>query len=253
LALLWIGGVVAPLAMARLRDSRFLSIAYVAAFAIDYGAHGKDYYLFPVYPTLLAVGAAAASGLPRLAAAAFVGLAAALTALVSPLVLPILDPPDLARYIARTGLKPRPDEAAGVGAPLTQVFSDELGWRELEFEVAKAYHALPEDERSRTAILAQNYGEAAAIDVFGAADGLPPAISGQNQYFLWGARGYDGGVILHINGDPETWRKRCASVEVVAKFGAPYVMPYENDRPIFVCRGFRAPLGDVWPRFRSYR
>ena len=253
LAILWIAGIVAPFVTPRLRPARFLSIGYLVAFAIDYAAHGKDYYLFPAYPTLLAIGAAAASNLPRVAVGAGIGLAAALTAVVAPVALPILAPEQLARYLEKTGLRPRPDEAAAAGAPLTQVFSDEFGWRELERKVADAYRALPSDERPRAAILAQNYGEAAAIDVYGAADGLPPAISGQNQYFLWGPRGYDGSLIIHVNGDPEAWRRRCASVEVVATFGSPYAMPYENDRPIFICRGLRARLADVWPRFRSYR
>ena len=31
-----------------------------------------------------------------------------------------------------------------------------------------------------------NYGEAAAIDVFGRGLGLPPAVSGHNNYYLWG-------------------------------------------------------------------
>jgi hypothetical protein len=42
------------------------------------------------------------------------------------------------------------------------------------------------DERAGAAILASNYGEAAAIDVYGETDSLPPAISGNSQYFLWG-------------------------------------------------------------------
>ncbi len=253
LALLWIAGIVAPFLMPRLRSARFLSIGYVVAFTIDYVAHGKVYYLFPAYPTLFAIGAAAVTFLPRIAVAAWIGLAAALTAVVAPIVLPILAPEQLARYLDATHLRPPPDEAAAAGAPLTQAFSDEFGWRELANKVADVYRALPPDERARAAILTQNYGEAAAIDVYGAAEGLPPAISGQNQYFLWGSRGYDGSVLIHVNGDPEAWRRRCTSVEVAATFGVAYAMSYETNRPIFVCRGLRTPLTDVWSRFRSYR
>jgi hypothetical protein len=175
------------------------------------------------------------------------------SAALAPVVLPLLDPPALAAYLDRYHLHPKPDELAAVGAPLTQVFSDELGWRALEKTVAAAYRALPPDDRGRVAIVASNYGEAAAIDVYGAADGLPPALSGQNQYYLWGPRGYDGGLTLHINGDPERWRPNCASLDIVAHFGAPYAMPYENDRPIFLCRGLRVPLQDAWPRFKRFQ
>jgi hypothetical protein len=62
--------------------------------------------------------------------------------------------------------------------------------------VAQVYHHLrPEDEK-RAAIFCQNYGEAGAIDFFGPKLGLPPAISGHQNYFLWGQRDWTGEVIL---------------------------------------------------------
>jgi hypothetical protein len=178
--------------------------------------------------------------------------AVALSAVAAPVVLPLLDPPALARYLDRTHLRPRPDEAAGIGAPLTQVFSDELGWRSFEKQVAEVYNALPPEDRAHAAIMAVDYGEAAALDYYGPADGLPTAISGQNQYFLWGPHGYDGGIIIHANGRPETWLRFCDSSTVAGTFGAPYAMPYENDRPIILCHGLKRNLSDTWDRFKRY-
>jgi hypothetical protein len=252
LAPLWVAGVVAPFLVTELKPVRFLSIAFVAATVINMAAGGKDYYLFAVYPVMFAAGAAAFSRLRNWIAALWMIAATANFALAAPIVLPILSPPALARYFSRTHLKPRPDEAAGIGAPLTQVFSDEMGWRELEKQVASIYRSLPASEQKNAAILASNYGEAAAIDVYGKADGLPPAISGQNQYYLWGPRGHDGSVIIHINGDPDFWRHLCQTVEVAGTFGVPYAMPYENGRPIFICRGLRFNLIKAWPHFRRY-
>ena len=166
--------------------------------------------------------------------------------------MPILDPPDLAAYLASTHLRPPPDEAAAVGAPLTQVYSDELGWRELEHRVAAVYRALPDDDKKHVTILASNYGEAAAIDFYGRAE-LPPAASGQNQYYLWGPGGGDGSVIIHVGGDPERWRKLCQNLEIADTFGVPYAMPYENGRPIMICRGFRAGLSTTWARFKRFQ
>jgi hypothetical protein len=68
-----------------------------------------------------------------------------------------------------TGVRPAPIEAAGVGAPLTQGLSDEFGWQEQK--VAAAFHQLSPDDQKRAAILASNYGQAAAVDVYGSADG----------------------------------------------------------------------------------
>jgi hypothetical protein len=250
LAPLWIAGVIAPFVSARLKKARFIAIGYVVTAALIIALRGKDYYLFPAYPALFAIGAVACARLTVWVGAPWLVLATANTALLAPLVLPILAPPALEDYLDQHHLHPPPDELAAVGAPLTQVFSDEMGWRKLEQQVAAIYRGLPADEQRRAAIIGSNYGEAAAIDVYGAADGLPPALSGQDQYWFWGPRGFDGSVVIHINGDPEHWRPNCASLDIVGSFGAPYAMPYENNRPIFICRGLRVPLQEAWPRFK---
>lgn len=253
LAPLWLAGVVAPFRTARLKDARFIAIAYPIAAAIIIGAHGKNYYLAGAYPSLFAVGAVALQSIGRGWRVFWLVVTGATSIPLAPVVLPILDPPVLARYLARTHLAPPPEEAAAIGAPLTQLFSDQLGWRALEQQVAEAYRALPEDERAHTALVAADYGEAAALDFYGAADGLPPAFSGQNQYFLWGVHGFTGDTVLMVNGDPARFERLCRSSEIVGRIGAPFVMPYENDRPIILCRGLRRPLAEVWPLFRRYR
>lgn len=252
LAPLWLAGLIGPFLQPALKPLRFLSIAFAGAAVLDFVTGGKDYYLFAAYPTLFAVGGTACARLNRIAAAIWLTATAAVFALLAPIALPLLDPPVLARYLQATHLRPPPDELAAVGAPLTQVFSDEMGWRELEKKVAAAYRSLPDAERSRAAILAVDYGEAAAIDVYGKADGLPPALSGEDQYFLWGSHGYDGSVILHINGNERSWRRFCEDVEVIGTFGAPYAMPYENGRPILLCHRLRANLTETWERFKRY-
>jgi len=252
LAPLWLAGAIGPFLVPALKPLRFLSIAFAGAAVLDFVSGGKDYYLFAAYPSLFAVGGVACARVNRIVAAIWLAAAAAVFALLAPIALPLLDPPTLARYLQVMHLRPRPDEIAAVGAPLTQVFSDEMGWRELEKKVAAVYRSLPDAERNRAAILALDYGEAAAVDVYGRADGLPPALSGENQYFLWGAHGYDGSVILYINGNERRWRRFCEHLDVIGTFGAPYAMPYENGRPILLCHGLRANLTDTWMRFKHY-
>jgi hypothetical protein len=100
------------------------------------------------------------------------------------------------------------------------------------------------------ATIAANYGQSAAIGVYGKADGLPPALSGHNQYWLWGPRGHDGSLAIHAGGDPERWRRGCGSLDIVGKTDNAFAMPYENSRSIFICRGLRVPIAELWDRLK---
>jgi len=98
-----------------------------------------------------------------------------------PLVLPILPPDGLERYQATLGVAPPRMENKKYGA-LPQHLADMFGWEELRDAVAWA--ALQIEPGERAAVFTQNYGEAAALELFGSA-GLP-VISGHNSYYLWG-------------------------------------------------------------------
>ena len=251
LAPLWIAAIVAPFVSARLAPFRFLSVAFVAMAIFIVVSHGKSYYLAGAYPTMFALGAAACTRIPRWLVALWAALVAVSGALALPLVLPVLPPDRLETMMNAMHPRPRPIEAAGVGAPLMQMLSDEFGWPDLARDVEAAYAALPPADRAKAAILASNYGEASAIDYYG--NGLPPALSGNDNYYLWGPRGYDGSVVLAVNADLAQWSRICDSARVVATFGtSPYAMPYERDRPIVVCRGMRPPLPQLWPAFKHY-
>ena len=252
LAPLWLAGAIGPFVRADLGRFRFLSIAFVVTVVLVFATHGKSYYLAGVYPSMFALGAAALRGLRTPVVAVWTALALGSAALALPLVLPVLPPASLARYLNRAYVRPRPVEVAGIGAPLTQLFSDEFGWRELARTVAAVYRDLPADERTHAAILARNYGEAAAIDVYGASDHLPPARSEQNQYYLWGPGDNRSTVVIAVNANPERWARFCARSTVAARFGVPYAMPYERDRAIVVCEGLAVPLSAAWPRFKHY-
>jgi hypothetical protein len=248
---LWLAGALAPWVDRRFARWRFLSIAFVLTFAIMIALHAKDYYLAPAYGAMFAVGAAAVERWVRSHAVRMAYVAGALffSAMAAPLAMPILDPPVLARYIRVLRAHPTPTETSAQ-SELPQEFADMLGWRTFALQVKAAIEQLPPADRARVALLTSNYGEAAAIDVYGPALGLPAAISGHNQYGLWGPRGYDGSVVLRIAGNEALWRPRCTSLAVVGRFGAPFVMPYENDAPILLCRGLTPPLPELWPQLR---
>lgn len=252
LAPLWLAGVVAPFVSPTLKPVRFLAIAFLGATAIDIATGGKDYYLFGAYPAMFAIGAVVCGALWAWAVGAWLAASLANFLLVAPIVFPLLPPGRLFELFEHSHLRPAPDEKAAIGAPLTQVFSDEFGWRALERRVAAVWRRLPASDRQGAAIYADNYGEAAAIDVYGRKDGLPTAISGDNQYYLWGPRGADGRIIVVVNGDPAFWRTHCASLRRVATFGVPLAMPYERNRPIMLCGDLKGGLTTMWPALKRF-
>jgi hypothetical protein len=251
LAPLWITGIVAPFVSRRFAPFRFLSATFVITAVLVVVTHGKMYYMAGAYPTMLALGAAACTRLWRWFVALWAVLAVANAASALPLVLPVISPVALQHMMSNMSYRPKPVEAAGIGAPLMQMFSDQFGWRDLAGTVETVYNSLPPDQRAKAAIFASNYGEAAAVDFYGR--GLPPALSGNNNYYLWGPRGYDGSLVIGINESTADWSSICGSVREVARFGtSPFAMPYEVHRPIVLCRNMHPPLPQIWPRFKHY-
>ena len=245
----WLLGLWQLVRAPRLRP---LGIAALVVAALVLALHGKIYYLAPLYPLLFAAGGVAIEALVARAwaRAAALGLLAVGGALTAPLALPILSVPSLLRYQAALRFEPPRTERLRY-RPLSQVFADEHGWRELEAAVARVYRALPPDDARRAGLYAQNYGEAGALDFFGAPDGLPPATSGHNSYYTWGPP--RGDVLIAVGGRRQDYTRDFADVVEVARLPPnPWVMPYEDELPIFVARGRLRPMSEIWPGARHY-
>ncbi|MGJ5816539.1 ArnT family glycosyltransferase [Paludibaculum fermentans] len=258
LALIWMAGLAWLFSRPGLR---FLAYGFVVLMALMIGLHAKHYYPGDVYPYLFAAGAVALEGWTRgrrfVRAALTVGVVVT-GLLLTPVVMPVLPEPQMVSYtrwlLARLGLEPK--TLATEIRPEGELSSDWAGmhgWPELASTVARVYQSLPEADRQRAVIAAENYGEASAIDFLGRPYGLPPVISGHNQYFLWGTHGYRGDVTICVGGDCGARLHLFARCERAATFTAPWVQPDENNLPITVCRDIRIPLGEIWPRVKHYQ
>lgn len=256
LSIVWLAGLVWLLYR---RGTRFLGIAYLALIIMMWALDAKNYYPGPVYPYMIAAGAVpielwtAAHRAWRIGAVALI-LACALPSM--PFALPVFPLKTFVAYQESLGrsfhVRFHVDAKAGNAVPI-QYYADMTGWPELTAVVARVYKSLPPGERSQAAVFAANAGEAAAIDVFGKRYGLPPALSGNNNYWLWGPRGFSGNVLIDVHGSLPDDRLRFDSVRLAATFRNPYGMPYENDVPIYICRGIHRPLAALWPKLRNYR
>src|SRR6266404_2973482 len=54
---IWITGLMAVLFSSRLKPYRVLGWSYLVCYSVFFAVHGKNYYLAPIYPVLLAAGA----------------------------------------------------------------------------------------------------------------------------------------------------------------------------------------------------
>jgi 4-amino-4-deoxy-L-arabinose transferase-like glycosyltransferase len=255
LALTWIAGLAWLLAHA---ETRFVGLGFLFLLAAMIASHAKHYYPADIYPVLFAAGGVAverATDARRWLRPVVTTVAAAAGLAAIPYVLPVLPVPVFLRYhgfvSSRLQLEATRTENARPTA-LPQDWADMHGWPELAAAVARVVESLPPGERERAAIVTANYGEAAAIDFFGERYHLPPVLSGHNQYFLWGTHGYDGEVVIDVNGDCGRRAQLFRSSEQAAFLTSPLVMPWENDVPIMVCRGIARPLPELWAGKKFY-
>ncbi len=255
---IWITGVIALLFSSRLKPYRLLGWCYLAAFTVFVVLKGKNYYLAPIYPMLLAAGAVTIeSGIERWRQAwlkpAIVVLLLAGGAWLAPLTMPVLTVGQLLRYLDKLPFEVPRSEHSHIGAALPQHYADQFGWEEIVAVTAQAWSRVLPEERSDCGIFAQDYGQAGAIDFFGGRYGLPPALSGHQTYFLWGPRGYSGQCLIVLDDRKATLDRLFEHVEYVGSSADnPYAL--EREVPVFLCRGPKfGSLAQLWPQLKKWR
>jgi len=252
----WLGGLWFFFFRSEGKPFRALGWAWLVTASLIFGLNPRVYYLFPAFPVLLAGGAVAwESWLDeprgRWLKWTYVPLIITMGVVLAPMMVPVLPAEAYIRYSEATHLAPPGIETHKLG-PMPQLYADQFGWEEMTAVVAHAYNSLPPDIRAKTAIFGQNYGQAGAVDLFGPKYGLPKAISGHQNYFLWGPHGYTGESVIVMDERQENLEPLFAEVRKVGHVEHPYSMPYEHF-DIFYCRGFKYSLADYWPKVKNWR
>jgi hypothetical protein len=260
---IWLAGLFALLFSARLKPYRALGWCYLFCYTVFFILHGKNYYLAPVYPMLLAAGAfvaeSAINGRENARARRqWLKPAIALVLLSSgahlaPVVVPILSPDGFLAYTKYLPFKLPVMEHSHARAALPQWYSDQFGWKEIADETAVAWNRIPPEERRDCGIFAQDYGQAGAIDFFGRRDGLPPALSGHQTWFLWGPRGYSGNCMIVLDDRQEVLERLWEHVEYMGTSADnPYALEKQID--VFLCKGAKfGTLAQLWPGVKRWR
>jgi hypothetical protein len=239
------------------RQARALGWAYLVFLAEMMILRGKMYYVAPVYPMMFAAGAVWLEGATKhkfwiWAKPALALAIAVIGGLYAPTVLPILSVPAFLAYEHETGVEQQKFEHTRQGV-LPQIYADMFGWEEIAQRVAEYYDTLSPEEQRKTAIFANNYGDAGAIDFFGPKYGLPKAIGGHQNYWIWGPREYTGESLIVLGeGDERNMQTKCASYSVIGTTKYRLSRP-EEWHPIYHCRGFKWNLQAVWPEMKHWQ
>jgi hypothetical protein len=243
------------------RPYRAIGLAYLFFLAQMMLLRGKMYYVAPVYPMVFAAGATWIDRVTRrslwLWSNLWVKPALALGifsigAIYAPTVIPILTVPQFLAYTQAIGIEQQKFEHTAPSV-LPQLYADMFGWEEVAQKVAAYFNTLPPDEQRRTAIFANNYGYAGAIDFFGPRYGLPKSIGGHQNYWLWGPRDYTGESLIVLGeGHEENMQTKCARYTIVGH--TDYPLSRSDDwLPIYHCRGLKWNLQEAWPKLKNWR
>jgi hypothetical protein len=172
----WLAGLIGFL---RNRRYRMMAFMYLVPLALFLVGKGRNYYMAPDYPMLLAMGAVLAerwlNSLPRWGRRTIQTVYFSAFAFVSAYVCAIVLPLQSRGPLRNFALSHNGD------------LREEIGWNDLVRTVAQIRDSLPPDQQAHLGITTGNYGEYGAIEMLGPAYDLPKPIGTTNSEWL---RGY---------------------------------------------------------------
>jgi 4-amino-4-deoxy-L-arabinose transferase-like glycosyltransferase len=245
----WLAGLAGCLLSLSLRRFRPLVWMFLTSFTIFMVAQGRSYYVAPAYVMLEAAGSvwlsnwfATRTTWPRrLGTGLLYGLLVA-GGLAGIIIVKPVAPVNSALWKTTSSLNPEVVEM--------------IGWQDLAAQVQKIYQALPESEKRSAVILAGNYGEAGALDLYAFDYGLPHLISGADS--LW-YRGYgqpDPGTVIVVGfegGYPNTFFSTCDYAGTVTNHFNVRNEESSRHTGLYVCRQPRRPWSELWQEMRWFQ
>ena len=239
----WIGGL-----LFFFRDPRYRTLGYLPAIPVVlfFILRGRGYYPAPVYVLLIAAGVTAVER--KLAAVPAPHARRALIREGAAIGLGLIIAGALSLPLA-------PINSAwwNLTAEVHDNFTEEIGWRELNEQVAEVFQTLAPEERASAAVLAGNYGEAGAFALYGAAYGLPPLISPANSFWFAGPPAETLDTLIVVGYRQDSAEQFFLTCEVAGRVtNADDVPNEEYGGEILLCRGLRQPWREMWAEMRRF-
>ena len=236
---LWVAGLWFYFATPSGKRYRLLGWMFAIPFVLFAIAKGREYYTAGSYPMLFGGGAVWAEQWIA-SRRALAGIALVLGAAFGAILVPI----GSVNSWWWNHVASRIDD-----------FREEIGWPELVETVAGIRDTLPAEERQGLGILAGNYGEAGAINLYSPEYGLPKATSGVNSYWLRGYGDPPPRTLIVVGLSRAALDRYFESCEVAGHVSNRYGVKNEETQEhpdIFVCRGLRQSWPEFWKQFRRF-
>jgi hypothetical protein len=245
---LWIAGLYFCVRTPEGRKFRALAWTFLVTLALFVLAKGRGYYLAPAYPMLYAAGGVWGERLlPTLKTARAQAVRAAVAAA---LALSILGAMAVALPLA-----PIQSRWFLLADRVNLTLGDEIGWEDLVSTLAQVRDSLPAESRAQLGIVAENYGELGAINLYGPSRGLPLAISGVNSSWERGYGRPAPQVLIVVGFPSEFVEANFDSCRVAAQNTNSYGVVNEETterRDIFLCGPPKAGWPQFWRTFQYY-
>jgi len=156
---------------------------------------------------------------------------------VIPLLMPFLKYENTERLTNFLGLNTEMEKGKKPKVP--QMISDRIGWKEKTEMLGQVYMLMTEDERRNTIIVADYYGIAGAIELYGKKYWIEEVVCTHNNYFLWSKERLKGNVMLKLT-------KKSSYMELKEAFNMvdttsvfydnEYCSPEGREQTVFICR-----------------
>ena len=234
----WIAGL---LFYFRESKCRMLAWMYLIPITVFFLMQGRGYYPAPIYPMLIAAGAVVFERwLETLSRTTMLRYA---TLRWTAVLLGFIIGGILMLPLARIN-----SAMWDISYAVHDNFSEQLGWREMNSQIANIYHALPADEKPHTGILAGNYGEAGALALYGDEYDLPQIISPANSFWLQGAPNANIDILIVVGYSKETAEEYFDTCVLTGEITNQYDVVNEESKNqnLFLCKGLRQPWPELW-------
>ncbi len=247
---IWPVGLILCLFGTSMKRFRPLGWMFLVTFVVFLVNKGRGYYTGPSYVMLLAAGVVGFESwlTARTQAARRVGYGILWgTQVIGSLIGVVL-------------MKP----IAPINSPLWEIttgitddlFTEMVGWQELTAQVAEIYKSIPDNEKPHTVILAGNYGEAGAIDLYGDEYDLPPLITGVNSYWYRSFGEFEPETVIVVGFESTYATQFFKSCKYAGTVKNHYDVKNEESSyhtGLYVCREPRRPWKEMWQKMRWYQ